>query len=499
MEAAESFMEYLYDKLMEYSKSDFYPLHMPGHKRNMNMTGAMLPYDLDITEIEGFDDLHHASGILLEAQRRSASLYHAEETHYLVNGSTAGLLSAVLGSVPEHGRILMARNCHKSVYNAVYMGKLYPVYVYPQFDPETELNGEILPENVENMLDQYPEIQAVVITSPTYDGVVSDIERIAEIVHKKNIPLIVDEAHGAHFGFHPYFPQNSNMKGADIVIHSLHKTMPSLTQTALLHINGQRADRENIRRYLHMIQTSSPSYILMASIDECIRTVKENGGEIFERYTGILRKIREELSGLKQLKLIEYGDPEQGEYDRSKIVISGKDFVRVSKEQNGALKRISCTGGRELCQALIREYHIQPEMAAGSYIIAMTGPGDTEAGLERFVDAVRDLNGQMKKEDRDTAADEPNPKVLKPELVYTSWEAEQLRISGTKTEAVSWRDAAGRIAMEFAYLYPPGIPLIVPGERIGHDTVMQIEAYEKKGFTIEGTRTQGKTEVMRIG
>ena len=138
----------------------------------------------------------------------------------------------------------------------------------PQFDQETQLNGEIRPEDVEDMLEQNEGIRAVVITSPTYDGVVSDIERITDIVHRRRIPLIIDEAHGAHFGFSPYFPENSNTKGADVVIHSLHKTMPSLTQTALLHINGEIADRENIRRYLHMLQTSSPSYILMASMDD---------------------------------------------------------------------------------------------------------------------------------------------------------------------------------------------------------------------------------------
>ena len=362
-----------------------------------------------------------------------------------------------------------------------------------------QLAGEVKDRTrrAERLLEQNEGIRAVVITSPTYDGVVSDVERIAEIVHKKSIPLIIDEAHGAHFGFHSYFPENSNTKGADLVIHSLHKTMPSLTQTAMLHINGQIADRENIRRYLHMIQTSSPSYILMASIDECIRTVRENGEELFESYTGILRKTREELSGLTHLKLIEYGDPKQGQYDRSKIVISGKDLVRVGREQNEASKRISCAGGRELCQALIREHHIQPEMAAGSYIIAMTGPADTEEGMKRFVRAMRELDGQTRWEERENAADDP--KLRNPEMVCTSWEAERLRASGIKTERVSWHDAAGRTAMEYAYLYPPGIPLIVPGEKIGRGTAAQIEAYEKKGFTIEGTRIHGKPEVMING
>ena len=178
----------------------------------------------------------------------------------------------------------MARNCHKSVYHAVFLNELRPVYIYPEFDETMELNMAVSPEKIERLLEEHKEVQAVVLTSPTYDGVLSDIERISEIVHQKKIPLIVDEAHGAHFGFHPYFPENANTKGADVVIHSLHKTLPALTQTALIHLNGTRIDRRKIRNYLHIFQTSSPSYVLMASMDECLRTVAEQGDVLFETY-----------------------------------------------------------------------------------------------------------------------------------------------------------------------------------------------------------------------
>ena len=208
-------MEYLYEKLEAYGKSDYYGFHMPGHKRNSDVTRANLPYGIDITEIEGFDNLHHAEEIIREAEVRAASMYHAEETHYLINGSTAGILSAVMGCTKKGGKILMARNCHKSVYHAVFLNELRPVYIYPEFDETMELNMAVSPEKIERLLEEHKEVQAVVLTSPTYDGVLSDIERISEIVHQKKIPLIVDEAHGAHFGFHPYFPENANTKGAD--------------------------------------------------------------------------------------------------------------------------------------------------------------------------------------------------------------------------------------------------------------------------------------------
>lgn len=470
-------MENLYKKLSDYSGSDFYPFHMPGHKRNRAVTGAGLPYELDITEIDGFDDLHHAHGILSEAQKRAARVYQAEETHFLVNGSTVGLLSAILGSVRRHGKVLVARNCHKSVYNAVCLGELYPLYVYPRFDREKELNRAVAPEDVEAMLMENQDVQAVVITSPTYDGVVSDVEEIARIVHRRGIPLIVDEAHGAHFGFHPYFPENSNIKGADVVIHSLHKTMPSLTQTALLHINGKIADRRNICRYLDMLQTSSPSYVLMASMDECIRKADEDREALFDRYVDMLAGTREKLDGMDHLRLLE-----SEEYDRSKIVISAK----------GSL------GGRELYEILLSKYHIQPEMAAGSYIIAMTGPGDTEKGMERLVNALREIDRNLKERSKGSVS-EPDPELQELEQVYTNWETEAERECGRKTAILNWEETEGKIAVESAYLYPPGIPLIVPGERISAGIIRQILVYEEMGFTIEGTRTEGKMEVMIDG
>ena len=263
-------MATIYEKLKAYSDSDYYGFHMPGHKRKMHMSWDADPYTVDITEIEGFDDLHHAEGILKEAQERAARIYHADETHFLVNGSTVGILSAIMGVTDKGDQILVARNCHKSVYHAIYLNELEPVYVYPEYDEKTGLNGEVKADEIALLLEKNPNIKAVMIVSPTYDGVVSDVKKIAEVAHAHEIPLIVDEAHGAHFGFDPYFPKNANENGADIVIHSVHKTLPSLTQTALLHINGTFVNREKVRMYLHMLQSSSPSYVLMASIDECM-------------------------------------------------------------------------------------------------------------------------------------------------------------------------------------------------------------------------------------
>lgn len=263
-------MKRLYDRLKEYTNEDYYGFHMPGHKRNHHFMGVDLPYDIDITEIDGFDDLHHAEGILREAEERAAKVFGAEETHFLVNGSTVGILSAVLGSTNRGDKILVSRHCHKSVYHAMYMNDLVPCYVYPEYERDSYLNGKIRKEDIEEMLEKEKSIRAVVIVSPTYDGVSSDVRGIAEVAHRHGVLLIVDEAHGAHFGFHSYFPERANALGADVVIQSLHKTLPSLTQTALLHINGKLANRGKIRRYLGMLQ-SKQSVLCIYGKYGCLR------------------------------------------------------------------------------------------------------------------------------------------------------------------------------------------------------------------------------------
>ena len=484
-------MSTIYDKLKDYSDSDYYGFHMPGHKRNLDMLKSTVPYKIDITEIEGFDDLHHAEGILKEAQIRAARIYHADETHFLINGSTVGILSAIAGVTKKGDTILVARNCHKSVYHAIYMNELNPVYLYPEFNHCAQLNTEVSVDDVREALDKYPSIRAVVIVSPTYDGVVSDVEAIAEAVHEKGIPLIVDEAHGAHFGFHPYFPQNANTRGADIVIHSLHKTLPALTQTALLHINGSLASRKGVRDYLRMLQSSSPSYVLMSSIDSCIDMLENRRKELFDPYVKMLEKMRGRLRQLKRLELVETEN-----FDRSKIVIS----VRHADMSSKRLYRI-----------LLNEYHLQMEMVAGTYILAMTSIGDTEDGMERLARALKEIDAQADERMRSGNCLEETPTIIgaslpRPEVVYNSSVMENMldeaaisAVPGSKVRRLPWRDSVGYISTEYAYLYPPGSPLIVPGERVSQEAVDMLQWYHNLRFAIEGLKEDQYIEVWMHG
>ena len=468
----------LYERLKNYGESDHYGFHMPGHKRQTGIPGMEKLYQIDVTEIEGFDDLHHPRGILKEAQERAARVFQAEETHFLINGSTVGILSALAGVTRRGDTVLVARNCHKSVYHAIYMKELKPVYLYPGFDQETGLNTQILPEDVRRALEADPAIRAVVIVSPTYEGIVSDVEKIGEEAHARGIPLIVDEAHGAHFGFHPYFPGNSNTKGADLVVQSLHKTLPSLTQTALLHMNGSCVDRREVRRYLDMLQTSSPSYVLMASIDDCVCRLEEKGDGLWEPYVERLKWLRGELEKLKALELIRLPGQEP-----SKLVIS--------------TRKTSMTG-RQLQELLLERYHLELEMAAGSYALAMTSPGDTREGMERLARALMDVDemaGLMYNADK-SCGEFQYPCL---EQVCTSAGMADRRRDGALGERVPWEESEGMVSFEYAYLYPPGIPLIVPGERINGEAVEILCRYREMGFAIEGLDKEGWIEVWKDG
>ena len=469
----------LYQKLKEYGESDYYGFHMPGHKRNRELMQNTLPYELDITEIEGFDDLHHAEGILRQAQEAAARLYHAEETHFLVNGSTVGLLSAVMGSVPRGGRILVARNCHRCVYHALELQGLEPLFVLPRPCGEGEIAGEVCAEEIRDILEAEAGIQAVVIVSPTYDGVVSDVKGIADVAHSHGIPLIVDEAHGAHFGFHPLFSENANQLGADLVIHSLHKTMPALTQTALLHINGPLAKRESVRRYLDMLQSSSPSYILMAGIDECIRLMEEKKEKLFRDYTDCLLDTREELKKMQYLRIFE-----TEHYDKSKILIQTNTCNKSAKE---------------VYKILLDQYHLQMEMVSKDYFLAMTSVGDSREGLKRLEKALVEIDQALKP---GTKAAEKVFWFAPQESFLTCAQMRDLLQKSEGTEAdrrvsLPWEECRGKICTEYVYLYPPGIPLLIPGERVSETTIEALVSCRADGSKIRGIRRQGYLEVWK--
>lgn len=491
----------LLERLTEYAGSDAYPFHMPGHKRREIPDGIPGgfpdPYGIDITEIDGFDNLHHAEGILKDAMETVAAIYGADRSWYLVNGSTCGILSAVFAATENGGKILTARNCHKAVYHAICLNRLEAEYLYPEEITEFRINGGIRAEDVRKALEKdamrcagnsgdvrgkITKIQAVLITSPTYEGVVSDIRAIADAAHEYGIPLIVDEAHGAHLEYADQchsFPKSALEYGADIVIQSLHKTLPCFTQTAILHVKGKLVDQDRISRYLSMFQTSSPSYLFMAGMERCIRYMDGDGRNEMIRYEKRLERFMERMEGLQVLEVL---DREIcGKYrtvagwDPSKIVVStmrAEDFH-----------------GEELAETLRRKYHLEMEMTAPEYVIAMTSLMDTEEGFERLGTALLEIDGvlrrRMESGRKEKAASE-TPEGLESKLSHPVRRMLICEAMDADTERTAFQDTVGKVSAEFVYLYPPGIPIIAPGEVFTDAIVEKIMAYKAAGLLVQG-------------
>ena len=468
-------------QLSAYGTSDYYGFHMPGHKRRMGELGE--PYRIDITEICGFDDLHHPEkeGIITEAQERAARLYGAEETHFLINGSTAGILSAISGCTHLGGKLLMARNSHRSAYHGAELRNLKLWYLYPQMVDSLWINGGILSSDVENSLKENPGIEAVFLTSPTYEGICTDVKAIAGICHGYGVPLIVDQAHGAHFPFSEYFPEDALKAGADVVIQSIHKTLPALTQTALLHIQGKLVDRERIRYYLSIYQSSSPSYVLMASIDNCMEQLEREGRSLFGAYTRRLDEFRNSCGDLKRLRLLGreiLGEEAVCDFDKSRLVISTEDTFLT---------------GETFMESLRTQYHLEMEMASGNYVTGISSVADQEEDFMRLSRALHKLDemlsrGQEQKKSGDKIAAWQPGKAETAMPIGTAMEQE--------TEWIEADKAGGRIAGKYLYLYPPGIPLAVPGERLSEELCVQIKRSFETGQRIHGLDKNGRISVV---
>ena len=449
----------LYQKLEKYSKKDIVPLHMPGHKRNTKMLGTQLPYNIDITEIDGFDDLHHADGIIKNIQEKAQKIYNTKKSFLLINGTTCGILAGIRSFVKRNDKILVARNCHKSVYHAIELNELKPIYVMPKTN-EDGINLEITPKEVRNKIKENPDVKLVVLTSPTYEGIISNIKEIVKICHENKIPVLVDEAHGAHLKFMNKTKELSAVDaGADIVVQSVHKTLPALTQTSLLHINGNMVNEEKLKHELSIFETSSPSYILMASIENCLDFLQQNEN-MFEKYEENLEYFYSKTKEIKKLEILKNKLTDQY-FDDGKIVI-------ITTKTN--------ITGKELSEIFRKKYKIELEMSSVNYAIAMTSVCDSKENVERLINALIDIDAKLEIQKMPKYEFEN----ILPIISKSIYEAEK----EDKFVKIDYRKVEGRISKEYMWVYPPGIPIITPGEIISKDIINLLEQISEAGLEI---------------
>lgn len=445
-------MEKLLERLKKINKT---PMHMPGHKRNTKRFSYLKGFgNIDITEISGFDNLHNAKGILKISMENAAKYRGADAAFYLVNGTTCGLLAAICACLNENDKVIMARNCHKSVYNGIELAGAEPIFVYPKQNDRYGIPGSVNPCDIASKIEENPDTKLVIITSPTYEGIISDIETICREAHKKNIPVLVDAAHGAHLGFFG-FCESAVHLGADICVESLHKTLPSLTQTAVCYVSGALVSKDRIYEKLAVFETSSPSYILLSSIDGCINTVNEYS-KIFRDWGKSLDYFYNKAKSLKNIEILKK-DSCFFDFDRSKIVIFPKN-----------------QSGEELAKTL-RGENIEPEMTAPHYVICMTGAGDTKKSLKKLLKALY-------------KADKKQGNINRRSFEGYGKSSEISFKTALKSEKVpcSFECAEGKISAGYVWAYPPGVPILVPGDAISRELLDKMCDYRENGTELCG-------------
>lgn len=449
------FRKSLLDELIKFTRKDKVRAHMPGHNGGRGLSKKLRRYafSIDVTEFDETDNLQQPNGVLLKSQRRAAEAFGAERTYYMVGGSTSGLEAAILAAVPRGSKIILDRTCHKAVISAVILAGAKPIFVEPEFIADKGIYGAVSPTRIAETLSANMGAAAVVLTSPSYMGVCSDIRAISEIAHSAGAILIVDEAHGAHFAFSDRLPETSLSQGADIVVQSAHKTLPAFGQTALLHI-GKNAcvDCERLLRTINLIQTSSPSYMLLASIDEAIEQMKSG-----KKLDGVIEKvieIKSRIGVIDNVSCILGRDVGEGaDYDITKLAV---DFSRLG---------ISGYGAAEL---LRRDYGIYPEMADERNVLFYLTSSATESDLNAIMGAI-EMIAKSEFRPQDIRDMREMPRIILSKSPADAFFGE--------AETVDIQLAVGRISAATMVSCPPCCPITIPGQLIDRETVDYIRDF----------------------
>lgn len=453
----------LYEALVRHQEQGPGNFHVPGHKQGRVFDGEAIHrfrpiLEIDLTEITPLDDLHDPDGVIAEAQALAAEAFGADETFFLVGGSTAGNLAAILSCCRPGDVLLVQRSSHQSVFHACLLAGVRPVYLGTRVDPNSGLEQGIDPETLEEALKQFPKAKGVVVTSPSYYGVVQPIRRFAALCHRRNVPLIVDEAHGAHFGFHPDLPPPAIRSGADLVVQSTHKMLPAMTMASMLHVRGKRICRRRLTRWLRILQSSSPSYPLMASLDLARRMAATEGRERLEGVLSGLADLRRRVASLHHLS--------------EAVGPLPQDPLKFS------LQSRTGTSGFRMAQWL-ESRNCFPELADHRRVLltfSLAQPDREEERLLRLLEAL----------DKQLSRMPPEPPL--PDPGFERWRVGEglSRWMESPGKAVPLEEAVGRVAGDMVLPYPPGIPLILPGERWTEEKASFLRRVVEAGGRVRG-------------
>ncbi|MBS5306410.1 aminotransferase class I/II-fold pyridoxal phosphate-dependent enzyme [Clostridium tertium] len=464
----------LFDALKEYVDRDTLPFHVPGHKKGVgidkefkNFIGEN-PFKIDVTVFKLVDSLHHPTGPIKKAQELVADAYESHASFFSIHGTSGAIQAMILAVVNDGDKIIVPRNVHKSVTSGIILSGAVPVFMEPEIDKKLGIAHGVTPEAVEKTLKENPDAKAVLIINPTYYGVATDIKKIADTVHSYDIPLIVDEAHGPHLAFSEKLPMSALKAGADICAQSTHKIIGSLTQGSLLHVKSKYVDPKRVQQILNLMQTTSPSYIIMASLDCARRQIALEGKDLLQKTIELCKYTRDEINKIPGFYCFGeevLGKPGSYSFDPTKLTISSRELGIT---------------GFELDMILADKYHIQMELSDFYNVLAVGSFGDTKEGMDRLLSALKEISNDYygKKEPVQDFLDIPAipTKILNPREAFYSDKI-----------SIPLNESIGKISGEFLLAYPPGIPVLCPGEEITQEVVDYVHDLKRANLYVQGT------------
>ncbi|MCT4606612.1 MAG: aminotransferase class I/II-fold pyridoxal phosphate-dependent enzyme [Marinisporobacter sp.] len=460
-------------KLKALADENIVSFHVPGHKNgkvykryeNYPLNNELLT--LDVTEIPGTDNLHAPEEMIRKAQERAAKFFGADQTFFLINGTSTGNISALMTVANPNEKVIIPRDCHKSIMHGCILGGLVPIYIYPEVSTEHNISMGITAETIEKTILENLDAKAVILTYPNYYGICSDIEGIVKVVHQYEKILIVDEAHGSHLNLSTALPIDAIEAGADIVIQSTHKTLLSFTQSSMLHVKSKRVDIDRLRFMLMMNQSSSPSYLLMTSLDEARNIAQRYGKALMNELLTNINDFHKKISKVSGIKVLD--ERLIGKYgikhvDRTRLVIDLTDLGISGKTLEGLLRG---------------KYGIQVEMSDRKHIVAICTIGNTRDDLEKLFKAlvnIKEKNAIEVQKAEEVSLLQRIPKInILPRDAAFAYKKE-----------IKLEESVGKTSGEYIIPYPPGIPLLCPGEEISKEIIENVKILKESGISIMG-------------
>ncbi len=443
------------------------PFYLPGHKRGKGISPQLSDllgkevFRYDLPELPEFGNLCPPEGVMKTAQDLAAETFGADQTWFLVNGSTSGVMAAILATCRDGDKIIIPRNAHSCAIAGLIFSGAIPIFINPVYDPQFGLPYNLTPEAIAETINQHQDIKAILITSPTYEGLCADLSAIAAIAHSHHIPLIVDAAHGAHFGFHPQFPPSPLTLGADVVIQSLHKTLGALTQASLLHLQGNRVSANALTFALQCLQSSSPSHLLLASLDAAREQVATEGETLLDHALILSEKAKIEIKTIPKLSLFAPVFPQSGcdHIDPTRITID-----------------VSALGltGFAADEILHDDLAVTAELPTTKTLTFIVTFGNTEEDIEALIIALKQLKAQPTQEDLNLFSLPPLASCISPRKAFFS-----------AKETLPLSETIGKISAELVCPYPPGIPVLMLGETITIEALNYLQQVFELGANIQ--------------